>query len=202
MSTPDNNIFPIHDKLLSRNSKEQLLKQRAKVLWFTGLSGSGKSTIAAGVENELHLTGHLTMFLDGDNVRTGINNNLGFSEDDRRENIRRIAEVAKLFLYDGIITIRCFVSPTEELRALARNIIGKEDFIEIYVNTPIEICEQRDVKGLYAKARRGEIKDFTGVNAPFEVPLNAEINLPAGKAAIEECVKIVLQNVVPKIKYA
>ena len=202
MSKPENNIFPIHDKLLSRRSKEQMLKQRAKVLWFMGLSGSGKSTIACGVENELHLMGHLTMFLDGDNVRAGINNNLGFSEDDRRENIRRIAEVAKLFVHDGVVTICCFVSPTEELRTLAKSVIGADDFIEIYVNTPIEVCEQRDVKGLYAKARRGEIKDFTGVNAPFEAPLNADIDLPAGNMPVEECVKIVLQNIVPKITYA
>jgi adenylylsulfate kinase len=201
MSTPDNNIFPIHDKQLSRNSKEQLLKQRAKVLWFTGLSGSGKSTIAIGVENELHAKGHSTMLLDGDNVRAGINSNLGFSEDDRKENIRRIAEVAKLFVQAGVVTICSFVSPTEELRSLARNIIGKDDFIEIYVNTPIEVCEQRDVKGLYAKARRGEIKDFTGVNAPFEEPANPEISLQAGNMGVSECVNIVLQNILPKLIY-
>ena len=199
MDTPDNNIFPIHDKLLDRNSKEQLLKQRAKVLWFTGLSGSGKSTIAIAVERELHVLGHLTKVLDGDNVRAGINNNLGFSEEDRRENIRRIAEVAKLFLDGGVITICSFVSPSEELRKLARGIIGKEDFIEIYVNTPIEVCEQRDVKGLYAKARRGEIKDFTGVSAPFDEPVQPELVLQAGKMSVEDCVKLVLQFVLPKI---
>ena len=199
MSAPDNNIFPIYDKLLDRHSKEHLLKQRAKVLWFTGLSGSGKSTIANGVENELHLMGYLTMMLDGDNVRSGINSNLSFSEEDRKENIRRIAEVSKLFVQAGVITLCSFVSPTEELRDIARGIIGKEDFIEVYVNTPVEICEQRDVKGLYAKARRGEIKDFTGVNAPFEEPAHAEISLQAGNISIYECVKIVLQNVLPKI---
>ena len=199
MSAPDNNIFPIYDKLLNRHSKEQLLKQRAKVLWFTGLSGSGKSTIANGVENELHLMGYLTMLLDGDNVRAGINSNLSFSEDDRKENIRRIAEVSKLFVQAGVITLCSFVSPTEELRDLARGIIGKDDFIEIYVNTPVEVCERRDVKGLYAKARRGEIKDFTGVNAPFEEPANAEISLQAGNINVYECVKIVLQNILPKI---
>jgi len=199
MDTPDNNIFPIHDKLLDRNSKEQLLKQRAKVLWFTGLSGSGKSTIAIAVERELHVLGHLTKVLDGDNVRAGINNNLGFSEEDRRENIRRIAEVAKLFLDGGVITICSFVSPSEELRKLARGIIGKEDFIEIYVNTPIEVCEQRDVKGLYAKARRGEIKDFTGVSALFDEPVQPELVLQAGKMSVEDCVKLVLQFVLPKI---
>jgi len=199
MSAPDNNIFPIYDKLLNRHSKEQLLKQRAKVLWFTGLSGSGKSTIANGVENELHLMGYLTMLLDGDNVRAGINSNLSFSEDDRKENIRRIAEVSKLFVQAGVITLCSFVSPTEELRDLARGIIGKDDFIEIYVNTPVEVCERRDVKGLYAKARRGEIKDFTGVNAPFEEPVNPEISLQSGNINVYECVKIVLQNILPKI---
>ena len=199
MSKPENNIFPIYDKLLDRNSKEQLLQQRAKVLWFTGLSGSGKSTIANAVENELHQMEHLTMLLDGDNVRVGISNNLGFSEEDRRENIRRIAEVSKLFVQAGVITICCFVSPSEELRQLARGIIGAEDFIEIFVNTPVEVCEQRDVKGLYAKARRGEIKDFTGVNAPFEEPVNPEITLQAGNISIYECVKLVLQKVLPRI---
>jgi len=199
MSNPENNIFPIYDKLLDRHSKEQLLNQRSKVLWFTGLSGSGKSTIANGVENELHLMGYLTMLLDGDNVRAGINNNLGFSEADRKENIRRIAEVSRLFVYGGVITICCFVSPTEELRAMARGIIGKEDFIEIYVNTPIEVCEQRDVKGLYAKARRGEIRDFTGVNAPFEEPAHPEISLQAGNMSVYECVNIVLQQVLPLV---
>jgi len=201
MSKPGKNIFPIHDKLLDRRSKEQLLQQRSKVLWFTGLSGSGKSTIANGVENELHQMGHLTMLLDGDNVRAGINNNLGFSEEDRKENIRRIAEVAKLLMQGGVITLCCFVSPSEELREMARNIIGKDDFIEIYVNTPVEVCEQRDVKGLYAKARRGEIKDFTGVNAPFEEPLHADIVLQSGNMSIYDCVKVVLENVVPKIAH-
>ena len=199
MSKSETNIFPIYDKLLDRHSKEQLLNQRSKVLWFTGLSGSGKSTIANGVENELHLMGYLTMLLDGDNVRAGINNNLGFSEEDRKENIRRIAEASRLFVHCGVITICCFVSPTAELRNLARDIIGKEDFIEIYVNTPIAVCEQRDVKGLYAKARRGEIRDFTGVNAPFEEPVNPEISLQAGNMSVYECVNIVLQQVIPLV---
>ncbi len=199
MSKPETNIFPIHDKLLDRGSKEQLLQQSAKVLWFTGLSGSGKSTIANEVERALHAKGQLTVLLDGDNVRAGINNNLGFSEADRTENIRRIAEVAKLFVNAGVITICCFVSPTEALRSLAREIVGGNDFIEIYVNTPVEVCEQRDVKGLYAKARRGEIKDFTGVNAIFEEPSNPEISLSAGNNTVADCVKLVLQQVTPCI---
>ena len=199
MSTPETNIFPIHDKLLDRGSKEQLLQQSAKVLWFTGLSGSGKSTIANEVERALQAKGHLTVLLDGDNVRAGINNNLGFSEADRTENIRRIAEVAKLFVNAGVITICCFVSPTEALRSLAREIVGSDDFIEIYVNTPVDVCEQRDVKGLYAKARRGEIKDFTGVNAIFEEPSKPEISLSAGNNTVADCVNLVLQQVTPRI---
>jgi len=201
MNTPDNNIFPIHDKQLNRASKERLLNQRSKVLWFTGLSGSGKSTIAIGVENELHNKGHFTMLLDGDNVRAGINKNLGFSAEDRNENIRRIAEVAKLFVHDGVITLCSFVSPTRELRDLARQVIGPDDFIEVYVNTPLEICEQRDVKGLYAKARRGEIKDFTGISAPFEEPENPEILLSAGNTSIEDCVKRTLEKILPEISF-
>lgn len=199
MSQPESNIFPIHHQLLDRSSKEQLLQQRAKVLWFTGLSGSGKSTIANELERALQAKGHLTVLLDGDNIRAGINNNLGFSEEDRTENIRRIAEVAKLFVNAGVITICCFVSPTVALRSLARQIVGADDFVEIYVNTPLDICEQRDVKGLYAKARRGEIKDFTGVNAVFEEPVNPEISLAAGNIAVDECVNLVLQQVGPLI---
>jgi adenylylsulfate kinase len=201
MSEHGKNIFPIYDKLLDRSSKEILLQQRGRVLWFTGLSGSGKSTIANGVENELHLTGYLTMLLDGDNVRTGINNNLGFSEEDRRENIRRIAEISKLLVNCGVITICCFVSPTNELRNLARTIIGAEDFIEIYVNTPVELCEKRDVKGLYAKARRGEIKDFTGINAPFETPGNPEVEVVTAGFSVYESVQQVLAYVLPRIKF-
>ncbi len=192
-----NNIFPT-DKILQRPDKEQLLKQRGKVIWFTGLSGSGKTTIAIALENELNKKGLLTQILDGDNIRTGINNNLGFSEADRIENIRRIAEVTKLFLNCGIITICCFVSPTEEIRTIARNIISSHDFIEVFVNTPLEICEQRDVKGLYAKARKGEIKDFTGINAPFEAPKNPTIELNG--LSIEESVTKILKTIDLKIK--
>lgn len=198
--TPEN-IHPIFDTLLTRESKEKLLKQQAKVIWFTGLSGSGKSTIARGLENELHMRGYLTLILDGDNVRTGINNNLRFSEEDRLENIRRVAEVAKILFDAGVITICCFVSPTEELRALARNIIGKQHMVEVYVNTSIEECERRDVKGLYAKARRGEIKDFTGINAPFDIPVNPDVDVKTEGRSIYESMQQVLQEVLPQIKY-
>ncbi|MCW5908215.1 MAG: adenylyl-sulfate kinase [Chitinophagales bacterium] len=200
MQNKPENIHPIFNTLLNRESKEKLLNQRAKVIWFTGLSGSGKSTIAKGLENELHLLGYLTMVLDGDNVRTGINNNLGFSEEDRKENIRRIAEVAKILLNSGVIAICCFVSPTEELRTIARNIIGKDDFVEVFVNTSIEECERRDVKGLYAKARKGEIKDFTGISAPFEAPANPDVDVKTNGRTVYETVREVVAHILPLIK--
>lgn len=186
-------IFPT-DKILQRADKEKLLDQKGVALWFTGLSGSGKTTIAIALEKELYAIGLLTQVLDGDNIRAGINSNLGFSDTDRTENIRRIAEVTKLFVNSGIITICCFVSPTEDIRNIARDIIGEENFIDIFVNTPIEVCEQRDVKGLYAKARKGEIKDFTGITAPFEVPANPAIEL-TDKLSVEESVKKILEQI-------
>ena len=151
-----NLIYPIFDRMLARQDKEELLKQKSVMIWFTGLSGSGKSTIAIALERELHKRGLLCRILDGDNIRSGINNNLGFSETDRVENIRRIAEVSKLFIETGIITIAAFISPNDDIRDMAADIIGKEHFLEIYVSTPLEECERRDVKGLYAKARKGE----------------------------------------------
>ena len=161
-------IYPIFDKMLTRADKETLLGQRGLMLWMTGLSGSGKSTLAIALERELQRRGILCRILDGDNIRSGINNNLGFSPADRRENIRRIAEVARLFVDTGIVTIAAFISPSEELRRMAAGIVGEEDFVEIYVSTPLSVCEERDVKGLYAKARRGEISEFTGISAPFD----------------------------------
>ena len=183
------NIFPSFGDILRRQDKELMLKQRSKVIWITGLSGSGKTTIATGLEKELYKRGFLTCILDGDNVRTGISNNLGFSGEDRMENIRRIAEVSKLFLDNGVITINCFVSPTLEIRARARSIIGKDDFIEVYVNAPLDICEQRDVKGLYKKARCGEIKDFTGIDASYEPPLSPDYEIRTDLLNTEESIK-------------
>ena len=179
--------------MLSRSDKEALLGQRGVMLWFTGLSGSGKSTVAIALERELHRRGLLCRILDGDNIRSGINANLGFSADDRKENIRRIAEVAKLFVDTGIITIATFISPTEELRQMAADIIGPDDFKEIYISTPIEECERRDVKGLYAKARRGEVKHFTGISAPFEAPAHPVLSLDTSKLSLEESVQKLLQ---------
>ena len=192
------NIYPIFDRMMSRDDKEQLLKQRGMMLWFTGLSGSGKSTVAIALERELHSRGLLCRILDGDNIRSGINNNLGFSAEDRVENIRRIAEVGRLFVDTGIITIAAFISPNNQLREMAAGIIGKDDFVEVFVSTPLEECEKRDVKGLYAKARRGEIKNFTGISAPFEAPEHPDITLDTSKLPVEESVKILLDYVLPK----
>lgn len=189
----EKNIFPIFEQMLSRKDKEELLGQRGTMLWFTGLSGSGKSTVAIAVERELHRRGKLCRLLDGDNVRTGINRGLGFSEEDRRENIRRIAETGKLFVDTGIITLASFVSPTRELRDMARDIIGTEDFKEIYVCTPFEECERRDVKGLYARARRGEIKDFTGISAPFEAPEHPALAIDTSVVPLRESVERILE---------
>lgn len=185
-----------------RSAKERLLSQRGVTLWFTGLSGSGKSTVAVALERRLSAQGHLCRILDGDNVRCGINSDLGFSETDRRENIRRIAEVCKLFTSTGIITIAAFVSPTRELRRMASDIIGRDDFVEIYVSTPLEECEHRDVKGLYAKARRGDIADFTGISAPFEAPEAPDIEIDTTDAAVDECVRRIMEKLAPRIAFA
>lgn len=192
-------IYPIFDRMLSRSDKEELLKQHSVMIWFTGLSGSGKSTIAIALERELQKRGLLCRILDGDNIRSGINNNLGFSAEDRIENIRRIAEIGKLFVDTGIITIAAFISPNNDIREMAANIIGKEDFMEIYVSTPIEKCERRDVKGLYAKARKGEIKNFTGISAPFEAPQHPALSLDTSKLSVEESVNKLLELILPRV---
>lgn len=194
------NIHPIFDKLLTRKDKEDFLNQKAKVLWFTGLSGSGKSTIAQGLEKLLFSKGYFNQVLDGDNTRTGLNKNLGFSLEDRQENIRRISELSKLFLDAGVICLNSFVSPTTEIRQMAKDIIGPEDFIEIYVNTPLHICEQRDVKGLYAKARAGEIKGFTGIDSPFEAPDSPDLELLTESQSVEESVVQVFEFLLPQIQ--
>lgn len=194
----ENNIFPTFDRMLTRQDKERLLGQRGTMVWLTGLSGSGKSTIAIALERQLQERGLLCRILDGDNIRSGINSNLGFSADDRRENIRRIAEVAKLFVDTGIITIAAFISPTIEMRNLARDIIGEADFREVYVSTPLAVCEDRDVKGLYAKARRGEIKNFTGIDAPFEPPTSPALCLDTSVLTLEESVEKLMALIVGK----
>ena len=192
-------VFPIFEKLVSRQEKEQKLNQQARVIWFTGLPCSGKTTLALGIEKELFRQGFLCQILDGDNVRCGINNNLGFSNADRLENIRRIAEISKLFLSAGVITINAFVSPTNEIRDLARNIVGEADFIEIFLNPSVEVCEQRDVKGMYKKARAGQILDFTGVNAPFEFPSHPALIVDTDKDSIDESIKRIMEFIKPMI---
>ena len=193
------NIYPIFEKMLQRKDREALLKQKGIMIWFTGLSGSGKSTLAIALERELYKQGILCRILDGDNIRSGINNNLGFSEADRTENIRRIAEVSKLFVDCGIVTIAAFISPTHAIRRMASEIIGEDDFLEVYVSTPIEECERRDVKGLYAKARRGEIKEFTGISSAFEAPEHPFISIDTSRQSLADSVKILLEAVSPKI---
>ena len=195
-----NNIFPVFDKLKQKKDKERLLNQSGKVIWMTGLSGSGKTTLAIGLENILHEQGFITKVLDGDNIRSGINKNLGFSQQDRDENIRRIAEVSKLFSDCGIVTINCFVSPLISNRENAKKIIGEKNFIEVYINASIEECEKRDTKGLYKKAKLGEIKDFTGINAPFETPKNPAIEIFSDKLSIEESLEILIKFIVPIIR--
>lgn len=198
----EKHIYPIFDRMLQRSDREKLLGQKGIMLWFTGLSGSGKSTLAVALERELYNCGILCRILDGDNIRTGINNNLGFTEVDRIENIRRIAEVAKLFVDCGVVTIAAFISPTEQIRQMASQIIGPNDFFEIYVSTPLEVCEQRDVKGLYKKARQGEIKNFTGISAPFEAPSHPAITIDTSAHTLEESVNLLKKIIIPKIKPA
>ena len=195
-----NNIHPTNI-YLTRSDKEQYLKQKAKVIWITGLSGSGKSTLAHGLERKLAEKGYLTQVLDGDNVRTGINNNLGFTEEDRTENIRRIAEVNKLFLNCGIITINAFVSPTNEIRQMAKEIIGSDNFIEIFVDASFDTCAKRDPKGLYKKALAGEIINFTGLDAPFDRPDDAELTINTDELRIEEGIEKALQMVKAAVRW-
>ncbi|MEO0896894.1 MAG: adenylyl-sulfate kinase [Bacteroidota bacterium] len=193
-------IHPIFDKILSRSDKETLLKQKAIVVWLTGLSGSGKSTIAQNLEKELHQLGYFSKLLDGDNIRVGLCNNLSFSVEDRKENIRRIAEAAKLFLDGGVVCLCSFVSPTIEIREMARQIIGEEDFKEVFVNAPLEVCEARDVKGLYAKARAGEIKNFTGIDSPFEHPENPFLEIRTDQESLEDSTQRLLKLILPLIE--
>ena len=199
MNEKSEHIYPTESLKLDRDSKEKQLNQNAKVIWMTGLSGAGKTTLSYSVEAALHNMGYFVQTLDGDNVRTGINRNLGFSDADRYENIRRIAEVSKLFVNCGIITIASFISPTNEIRRMAKNIIGSDDFIEIFVNAPLDVCESRDTKGLYLKARRGEIKEFTGINAPYESPLQPGLEVRTDLLTIEESIKKIIDYLLPLI---
>ncbi|MEP2773868.1 MAG: adenylyl-sulfate kinase [Fulvivirga sp.] len=193
------NIHPIFDTILSTEKKEELLEQTSIVIWMVGLSGSGKSTLARALENELYQQGFLTALLDGDNLRSGINNNLSFSNEDRIENIRRAAEASKLFAMNGVITICSLISPTKQIRAMARSIIG-EKYCEVFIDCPLEVCESRDVKGLYAKARKGEIPEFTGISSPFEKPTDADINIDTANQDLESSLKELINKISKKIR--
>ncbi len=194
------NIYPVFERIIKRNDKEILLKQNAVAIWLTGLSGSGKTSLGVNLEKKLFEHNYLTQVLDGDNIRSGINKNLNFTEADRLENIRRISEVTKLFINCGVITINCFISPTEEIRQIARDIIGRNNLIEVFVNTPLNVCEKRDVKGLYQKARNGEIKNFTGIDSPFETPKDIDIEINTENSTVEQSAQKLLYFVLNKIK--
>ena len=181
-----------HEHRVPRELKEKRNNHKSRVLWFTGLSGSGKSTVANATEKILHDMGLHTYILDGDNVRIGLNKDLGFSPQDRTENIRRITEIAKLFADSGLIVLTAFISPYKEDRDQAREIIGNEDFIEIFISADLSVCEERDPKGLYKKARSGEIKGFTGIDAPYEAPVDPELIVETDKNNIEECAHIIV----------
>lgn len=195
------NIFPIFDSILSLQDKEKRLNQKSLVVWVVGLSGSGKSTLARGLENALHQKGYITQILDGDNLRSGLNKNLAFSEEDRIENIRRAAEVSKLFVNCGIITICSLISPTEEIRKMAKSIVGADKYFEVYVNCPIEVCESRDTKGLYKLARKGEIKNFTGIDSPFEEPINHDLEIRTDINTVKYCHNQLVENILKKVKF-
>lgn len=184
---------------MSPEDKQKLLNQKSLVVWIVGLSGSGKSTLARGLENDLYQRGFLTKVLDGDNLRSGINNNLSFTDEDRVENIRRAAEVSKLFANCGIITICSLISPTHKIREMAKSIIG-DNYFEVFVNCPIEVCESRDVKGLYKRARKGEVKNFTGIDSPFETPQHPDLEIRTDVNSIEECHNQLVDKIISKVK--
>ncbi len=198
MNSEQNHIHPEFDRQISRESKEKLLGQKGLVIWLYGISGSGKSTIANAAEKVLHKQGRMTTILDGDNLRTGVNENLGFSDDDRRENIRRAAHVARIFAQQGIITFVSVITPRHELRDLARDIIG-DDYYEVFVNASYALCERRDVKGLYAKAAVGEIKNFTGKDSAFEQPISPDLVIETENQSVEDSVFALLEAIRPAI---
>jgi adenylylsulfate kinase len=192
MSEPKSKNITWHHGLVERKEREDRNRNRGVILWYTGLSGSGKSTIANEVEKKIFESGYHTYVLDGDNIRFGLNSNLGFSPEDRTENIRRIGEVAKLFVDAGVVVSTAFISPYRNDRDRVRSIVEEGDMVEIYVECDIDICEQRDAKGLYKKARAGEIKEFTGISAPYEEPEKAELVIDSGKHSVEECAQMVI----------
>ncbi|MFH0867056.1 MAG: adenylyl-sulfate kinase [Bacteroidota bacterium] len=198
----EKNIFPIFDRLTPREHKERWLKQRSIAIWFYGLSGAGKTTVAIELERMLFRNGFICQLLDADNVRTSINKDLGFSIKDREENIRRIAELNKLFVHSGMIILNCFISPTKSIRQMARDIIGNGDFLEVFLNAPFEVCRKRDTKGLYKKASNGKVADFTGISSPFELPDNPDLEVKTDVLNIEESTIKVFDFILPKIRFS
>ena len=194
----DNNVV-WHHATVTRQRRQEQNRHRSLILWFTGLSGSGKSTLAHALEEELHRAGCRTFVFDGDNVRHGLNNNLGFSKEDRKENIRRIGEMCKLFIEAGVIALTAFISPFKEDRERVRKLVSDGDFIEIYCDCCLETCESRDVKGMYARARRGEIKEFTGISSPYERPEAPELCVDTEHLTVEESVKTVMDHIAEKL---
>lgn len=195
-----NNIIA-HNFTISKKERIRRNKHNSFLIWFTGLSGSGKSTIANLVEIRLHEDSINTYLLDGDNIRKGINNDLTFSSKDRTENIRRIAEISNLFIDSGVVVLGAFISPYRNDRENIKKIVGKKNFIEVYINTSLKECERRDVKGLYEKARKGEIKNFTGISAPYEAPINPDIEIKTEIFSVEEAVDSIFKVIKKKLKY-
>jgi adenylyl-sulfate kinase len=193
-----NHIYPIQTQV-SKAQREKLLTQHATLIWFTGLSGSGKSTLAVQLEAQLHAKGYKTYLLDGDNIRSGLNKDLTFTDEGRVENIRRIGEVSKLLLDAGVIVLSAFISPFNADRNQVKNIVGEQNYIEVFVDTPLEVCEQRDVKGLYKKARAGEIKNFTGIDSPYEKPENPHVVIPTHQMNVNDSLDLLLKTITPVI---
>lgn len=194
-----NHIYPIKTKV-SKVQREDLLNQHATLIWFTGLSGSGKSTLAVQLEAQLHALGFKTYLLDGDNIRAGINKDLNFTDEGRIENIRRIGEIAKLMLDAGVVVLSAFISPFKADRDQVKEIVGADHYIEVFVDAPLEVCEQRDVKGLYKKARAGEVKNFTGINSPYEAPDSPDITIPTGQLSVDESIEKLMAVIVPRVE--
>jgi adenylyl-sulfate kinase len=193
-----NYIYPIKTKV-SAEQRHNLMNQKPKLIWFTGLSGSGKSTLAVQLEAALHARGFKTYLLDGDNIRSGLNKDLAFTDEARVENIRRISEVCKLFLDAGVVLLSAFISPFQADREQVRGIVGQENYIEVFVDAPLEVCEQRDVKGLYKKARAGEVKNFTGISSPYEKPARPDVVIPTDRMTVEQSLEVLMEAIVPQL---
>jgi len=194
-----NYLYPIKPKV-TRPQREKLMLQQGKLIWFTGLSGSGKSTLAIQMESVLHDKGFKTYLLDGDNIRAGLNKNLSFSDDDRKENIRRIGEVAALMLDAGLVVLSAFISPFEEDRQQVKSLVGSDNYLEVFVDAPLAVCEERDVKGIYQKARQGLIKNFTGIDSPYERPVSPFVHLRTDQGSVEVCIEVLMDKILPVVE--